>query len=191
MTPLPYPLVIMAGGKSSRMGSDKALLPFGTFSTLTEFQLFKWKNHFHTLHVSCKTKAKFDFDASFIEDDASFHESSPLIALFTILKDAQTPVCVLSVDTPFVTMEIFERLVNAMDEKSDAIIARSPFGAHPLCAIYRPCLSGYIAHMIENNEHKIQRLLQNVSTHYVDFDDDAPFFNLNYPHEYETAKVLL
>ncbi len=28
------PLVIFAGGKSSRMGKDKALLPFGGYSTL-------------------------------------------------------------------------------------------------------------------------------------------------------------
>jgi len=30
--------IIFAGGKSSRMGRDKALLPFGGYDTLTEYQ---------------------------------------------------------------------------------------------------------------------------------------------------------
>lgn len=36
---LDIPCVIFAGGKSSRMGEDKALLPFGNFKTLTQYQL--------------------------------------------------------------------------------------------------------------------------------------------------------
>jgi len=64
---IPLPLIIMAGGKSSRMGSDKALLPFSTFPTLTEYQLQRFKP-FESIHVSAKNSAKFHFDASFIED---------------------------------------------------------------------------------------------------------------------------
>ena len=107
---IPLPLVIVAGGKSSRMGSDKALLPFGNFKTLTQFQLHRLKPYFSSIHVSSKSKEKFDFDASFIEDSSKYSEHSPLVALLSILEFFKTPVCVLSVDTPFVTPEIFEKL---------------------------------------------------------------------------------
>ena len=83
---LSLPLVIIAGGKSSRMGSDKSLLPFGAFPTLTQYQLSRFKHHFSSLHVSCKTKDKFDFEASFIEDNPLYPESSPLVALGSILE---------------------------------------------------------------------------------------------------------
>ena len=188
---IPLPLVIMAGGKSSRMGSDKALLPFGDFPTLTQYQLARWRGCFSFLHVNCKYKEKFDFEASFIEDIPTYPKSSPLIALMSILKYFNAPVAVLSVDTPFVTAEIFETLYQNFSPNTQAIIATSPFGTHPLCGFYTPSLIPTIEKMLENDNHKIGYLLQNAQTVYVNFTDDAPFFNLNYPHEYTQAKELL
>ncbi len=192
MIHLPLPLVILAGGKSSRMGSDKALLPFGAFTTLTEFQINRLQPHFETLHVSCKDHAKFSFDASFIEDIPTYQQSSPLIALLSILEYLRTPVCVLSVDTPFVTPDVFQKLYHMMPhENSDAVIARSPFGSHPLCAIYAPSITPNIKQMLQNNDHKIGNLLHASKTLYHDFEEDAPFFNVNHPEEYTQAKGLL
>ena len=48
---LDIPCVIVAGGKSSRMGRDKALLPFGSFPTLTQYQLARLQNNFSSLHA--------------------------------------------------------------------------------------------------------------------------------------------
>lgn len=188
---VPLPLVICAGGKSSRMGSDKALLPFGNFLTLTQYQLSRFPNHVTSLHVSCKTRDKFHFEASFIEDNPLYHESSPLVALASILEYFNTPVCVLSVDTPFVTADIFETLYTKMDNTAEAIIARSPLGSHQLCAIYTPMILTKIKTMLSKNEHKIGLLLQNVHTIFVDFQSDEPFLNLNHLSDYEHAKGLL
>lgn len=180
------PLVIVAGGKSSRMGSDKSLLPFGSYDTLTQYQLAKHKSNFKSLHVSCKTKDKFDFNVSFIEDTDEFKEYSPLIALYSILKDFDTPVCILSVDTPFVSLEIYERLFTCKD--ADVIIARSPYGSHQLCGIYSPTILPVLKKQIEEDNHKIRNMLNLVKTKYVDFDNDTPFTNLNNPEEYKEAK---
>lgn len=192
MIHLPLPLVILAGGKSSRMRTDKALLPFGAFATLTEFQINRLQPHFETLHVSCKNRAKFAFEASFIEDIPTYEQRSPLIALLSILEYVRTPVCVLSVDTPFVTPDMFQKLYHMMPRaNNDAVIARSPFGSHPLCAIYTPSITPAIKQMLQNNDHKIGNLLHASKTIYVDFEEDAPFFNVNHPEEYTQAKGLL
>lgn len=188
---IPLPLVIVAGGKSSRMGCDKALLPFGNAETLTQFQYYRLKQNFKSLHVSTKSKTKFTFDASFIEDIDTFEERSPLIALLSILKHFQTPVCVLSVDTPFVSPEIFETLFNQLTPNTDAVVARSPQGMHPLCAIFSPSLIPNIEVMLHQHMHKIHTLLQKSTSIWVDFESDAPFLNLNHPEEYEMAKGML
>ncbi len=188
---IPLPLVIVAGGKSSRMGCDKALLPFGDAPTLTQFQFVRLKPFFKSLHVSTKSRDKFSFEASFIEDIDSFQERSPLIALLSILKHLHTPVCVLSVDTPFVSPEVFARLFTALKPGIDAVVARAPQGMHPLCAIYSPSLIPQIEAMLAHNKHKIHTLLLDASSVWIDFESDAPFLNLNHPEEYEMAKGLL
>ncbi len=182
------PCVVVAGGRSSRMGSDKALLPFGSFATLTQYQLDKHKNDFNSLYVSCKTKDKFDFAADFIEDTKEFDEFSPLIALYSILKKFNSPVCILSVDTPFVTCGVYEKLSTCRDD-NDAVVARSPCGSHQLCAIYSPEILPILKKQIEENNHKIKDMLRLVKTVYVDFEDDEVFTNLNRLKEYEKAKV--
>lgn len=188
---LPLPCVIIAGGKSSRMGSDKALLPFGGCETLTQYQLSRLKPLFESLHVSTKNKEKFDFDASFIEDITTYKEHSPLVALLSILKKFQTPVAVLSVDTPFVTEEIFTCLFKQMDANTDAVIASSPLYSHQLCAIYSPRICDKIIALLERDEHKIRTLLKEVNTKFIPFESEQPFLNLNTPTEYAHAKNLI
>lgn len=188
---IPLPCVIMAGGKSSRMGSDKALLPFGGYETLTQYQLSRLSPLFQSLHVSAKNKEKFDFDASFIEDITTYKEHSPLVALLSILQKFQTPVAVLSVDTPFVSEEIFTRLFEQMDANTDAVIASSPASSHQLCAIYSPRICGNIIAMLERDEHKIRTLFNTINAKFIAFENDEPFLNLNTQIEYAKAKDLL
>lgn len=188
---LPIPCVIVAGGKSSRMGRDKALLPFGKFATLTQYQLARLEDDFISLHVSCKNSEKFDFKASFIEDTKEFEEFSPLVGLYAILKEFSSAVAILSVDTPFVNKEIFEKLYERLDAQTDVVIARSPFGTHQMCGIYKPCIVSAIKSQIEQNNHKIRALFESLHVAYVDFEKDEPFLNLNHLSEYENAKKLL
>ena len=94
--------VIFAGGKSSRMGQDKSLLPFGGFGSLAEYQYRRLSELFEKVYLSAK-EAKFDFEADIIEDSPSQNVFAPTAgfdALFRRLEEER--VFVLSVDTPFV-----------------------------------------------------------------------------------------
>ena len=57
--------VILAGGKSSRMKQDKALLPFGDTNSLAEFQYRRLSKIFSKVYISSKNN-KFDFDVNII-----------------------------------------------------------------------------------------------------------------------------
>lgn len=59
--------VILAGGKSSRMGRDKTLLPFGGFATLTHYGAHKFGRIFEHVFVSSKFE-KFDPPLPLIKD---------------------------------------------------------------------------------------------------------------------------
>ena len=180
-----YSAVIFAGGKSSRMGKDKSLLPFGSYPTLTQYQQERLKPWFQKVYISAK-KNKFDFPCECIEDKQK--ESSPLVGLLSILESIEEEeVFVLSVDAPFVDQSVIEKILKSNDASYDAVVAKSPSGTQPLCGIYKKSILPLIYRQLERNNHKIKSLLELANTHNVNFKDDLPFTNLNHPHEYEKA----
>lgn len=179
--------IIFAGGKSSRMGKDKSLLPFGGFPTLAQYQHERLKPLFQTVYISTKTADKFDFNANFILDpkEVEYAPTAGFVSTFREIADER--IMVLSVDTPFVDERIFQTLIDADNTKWDAVIAKTPEGSHPLCGIYHRSLLGEFERMLCEGDHRLGKLLANSKTLYVDFSDEAPFANLNHPHEYQEA----
>lgn len=184
------PCVIFAGGKSSRMGEDKALLPFGEFDTLTQFQLHKLSKIFKNVYISCKDRSKFHFTADFIEDiktDDVYAPTAGFSAVFDTLK--YDKFFALSVDTPFVTEDEIEKIIEADSSNVDikATIAKTASGIHPMCGIYHNTLRNDFSDMLKENNHKLGYLLKNVDTIFVEFEDEKTFLNINHPHEYQEA----
>ncbi len=182
------PCVIFAGGKSSRMGEDKSLLPFGSFATLTEFQHSRLSKIFTDVYISCKDKNKFNFDAQFIEDDNSsdtFAPTAGFIASFKALRSDN--FFALSVDSPFVNESVITKLINKSHPNLDAVIAKTDQGIQPLCGIYFRSLEEKFQKMQKEDNHKLGFLLKDSSTEYLYFSDTTLFSNLNYPKEYKEA----
>jgi molybdenum cofactor guanylyltransferase len=182
------PCILFAGGKSSRMGSDKSLLPFGGYSTLAQFQYERLKTIFSHVYISAKSRDKFDFEADFILDPKGtpFAPTAGFVTLFKALNVERA--IVLSVDTPFVDEAIFQALVDADTENLDAVIARTSEGSHPMCGLYHRSLLVEFERMLREEDHRLGKLLLASNTLYLDFSDDTLFANLNHPHEYEEAK---
>lgn len=178
--------VIFAGGKSSRMGEDKSLLPFGSFDTLTEFQLYRTKQIFKRVYISTKTRDKFHFDGDFIIDEGeAFAPTAGFVSIFNHIDDER--FLALSVDTPFIDYHIFKKLIDNDDGSYDATIAKSPNGTHPLCGIYHRSLESDFIEMLKQDNHRLGKLLSSKNSHFVEFDSDDTFLNLNNPDEYKKA----
>ena len=181
--------VIMAGGKSSRMQQDKALLPFGDASTLAEFQYERLGKFFSKVYLSAKSN-KFNFDANIIED--RYEASSPLVALISVFETLEVnEVFVLSVDSPFVSEKVIAQLYDEAYAKADIVVAKSTQGLEPLCAIYRRSFLKSAYEALEKNNHRLQSLFETVTVLAVEITNKDAFLNLNYPSEYEEAKLKL
>jgi molybdenum cofactor guanylyltransferase len=187
--PLPFPLpcVIFAGGKSSRMGQDKALLPFGGYPTLAAYQYTRLSPLFADTFLSVKTADKFAgmpviLDAPAVE---TFAPTAGFLSVFRRL-DAER-FFALSVDTPFVDASVVAALLAADRDGLAAVIARTPRGMHPLCGIYHRRLLPRFEAMAASGEHTLGKMLKTADTVFVDFEDEALFANLNRPEEYADA----
>lgn len=180
--------VIFAGGKSSRMGRDKALLPFGDFSTLAEYQYRRVSKIFKRVYISAKSN-KFNFKADIIKD--RYIITSPLVALISVFESLNIDeVFILSVDIPFVSREIIDRLYREALSDSDTIIASSPNGLEPLCGIYRRGILDLAKDFLKANNHRLTSLIESSNSQIVEFNLSREFMNLNKREDYNRALKL-
>ena len=188
------PCVIFAGGRSSRMGEDKSLLPFGDFDTLTEYQLHHLKKIFKTVYISCKDKSKFNFDANFIEDVKTDNIFAPTTGFISIFKTLHVEkFFVISVDSPFIGENEINSIIkeDSLHVEIDATIAKTTSGIQPMCGIYHRSLEKKFQKMLQEDNHKLGFLLKSSNTLHVEFTDEKAFLNLNHPHEYKKALTLI
>ena len=173
------------------MGEDKALLPFSTSSSLTQYQYDRLKPYFKNIYISSKSN-KFDFlqnqNNSLILDVQE--ESSPMVALESIFEtlDVQK-IFIITVDTPLVKIESIQRILS-QSLSYDICVAQTE-KIHNLCGVFdKSCLS-QIKNMLEKDIHKVGFLLKNMNTNYVTFTNESEFINLNDKKEYSKAKSLI
>jgi len=123
---------VLTGGASSRMGSDKALLAVGGVATATRVA--------RCLAQLCEDVVLVGGDPP---ADAPGRRApdgdGPRCALRGVIAALDATrverVWVVATDLPFVTPDLLLALV-AWPE-ADAVVPRTPDGAHPLCALYR------------------------------------------------------
>lgn len=187
------PCVIFAGGRSSRMGEDKALLPFGGFDTLTQFQLSRLEKIFKTVYISCKSKEKFDFDAKYIYDAKTTNKvyapTAGFVGVFESIKEDS--FFALSVDAPFVSEEEISKLIKHDAKKYDATIAKTDLGIEPMCGIYHRSLEDKFIKMLKDDNHKLGLLLKSSKTNYIFFQKHNVFLNLNEQKQYKEALNII
>jgi len=174
------------------MGEDKSLLSFGDYDTLAEFQLSRLKKIFKTVYISCKNKAKFSFEADFIEDIKTNNIYAPSIGFISVFK---TLACenffAISVDTPFIDEKTIKTLIQANSPHAEATVAKLGDKIQPMCGIYCRSLENKFINMLDTDNHKLGFLLKSSKTVFVNFDNKKIFLNLNHPHEYKKALTLI
>ncbi len=120
MTVSPFTGALIAGGRSSRMGRDKAFLDWQG-RPLWEVQLAKLRaaGAAELLICSRREQAFTGDDFRFVPDDVE--DLGPLAGLVNALKAASHDhVLVLAVDMPFITVELLADLGSQRREEADA-----------------------------------------------------------------------
>ena len=172
-----FSMVLLAGGKSSRMGRDKAKLPFFG-STLLEFQQEK-------AEMLGIREVLISGPGNIVD---SLPERGPLGGMHACLAKVKRPHCiVLSVDVPLVPAEALRRLAQKHSEGSaQATIARHNGKTEPLIGVYDAALADVILPLIHDGGAPVRALLDRIDVQYVDIDlPEYIWQNCNTPEEYE------
>lgn len=188
ITQFEIPCVILCGGKSSRMGEDKALLPLSSYDSLSLYQYEKLNPYFKKVYISSKTD-KFNFNANLILDKGSIF--SPVVALKTIFESLNNEkrIFIITVDTPFVKIDTMKKIIDN-SSNYDITVAQTE-KTHNLCGVFSTSCLSIIDEMLNNDIHKVGYLLNKCNTKIVQFNDEDEFLNLNDKPEYEKAKAYI
>lgn len=195
MTTQPEPsrlsVAIQAGGKSLRMGQDKASLVFSG-KPLIQWVFERAQTVADEILVIANEPGKYPFLDCAIYPDA-IPGSGPLGGLYTALLRAQSPaVGVLACDMPFANpnLLVFEQAL-LLSASVDVVIPQTGKGLEPFHAVYRreTCLP-LVREALQNGETRVVDWLRNARVTYlqpIDMQAIDPyqmaFHNLNTPEQ--------
>jgi molybdenum cofactor guanylyltransferase len=177
-------VLVLAGGRSRRMGRDKASLPWGQ-GTLLE--------HVRAVASQCAAEVW----VSGTPPCADLHGGhGPLDGLASGLARTARPwVVVLACDLPFVRVELIALLLRHRAPHVDAIVPRVGGYAQPLLAVYAREVTRQVAErLLARGERSMHALLAELAVCWVAepalrvADPSLSCFtNLNTPHDYAMA----
>jgi molybdenum cofactor guanylyltransferase len=185
---------ILVGGASSRMGQDKARLMFGELTTveLIGSVLMNLANSVTTVGGPTRLGA-------FPNIPDLRNKWGPLAGIEAALRHATATQClIVGCDFPFVSAELFARLLQLADSADAVVPLQDDERPQPLCAVYRvePCLAATEQAMTAG-EHAPRALLDRVRTRFIPFRElshlagaEHFFFNVNTPENYRRAQEI-
>jgi molybdopterin-guanine dinucleotide biosynthesis protein A len=190
--------VLLAGGKSRRMGEDKRYLVMGG-ETLLERGLGVLRSVFQeVLVVIAQDSPPVGVDAKVVRDLVP--ECGSLGGLYTGLMQATTPyIFVVACDMPFLDQAVIAQFTSRR-ATADIVMAKLAARLHPMHALYGKRCLPVLEQMIQARQLKIQELVSYASlrVQYVtemDLSSIDPsgrsFQNVNTPADLEAARALL
>lgn len=185
---------ILAGGKSTRMGTDKAFIEFEGH-TLLERALSLARSVTPDVRI-VGAREKFAPFAPVVED--IFRERGPLGGIHAALRSSKTELnFMLAVDMPFVSKTFLQYLISEARNSTEAtvIVPLSEGRRQPLCALYRLRFAEVAEQALLAGRNKIDSLFDAVETRVMEEDEldragfsGAIFRNLNTPEQLEQQR---
>jgi molybdopterin-guanine dinucleotide biosynthesis protein A len=192
--------IVLAGGKSSRLGQDKALVELGG-QTLLQRSVNNLEFLGNEIVVVAAPGQRLPEIAAtsrlkIVRDITS--GKGPLVGIYTGLCASAYPLSfVVACDMPFVRRALVEKILGAASGY-DVVIPRRPQGLEPLHAAYAQSCIGYIETLLNVGRYKIDSLLETVKVRYLEENEirsidpeGMSFFNINTPADLARAVELI
>ncbi|WP_090550060.1 molybdenum cofactor guanylyltransferase [Natronincola ferrireducens] len=189
-------VVILAGGGSTRMGRNKALLQLGN-KTMIEEIIDKVRPLFDEIIVVTNNPEEYPMlrDILFVKDTIKTAQKNSLVGIYTGLLTSQNPYTfIIPCDMPFINSELITYMIHQLEEE-DILIPFVEGHYQPLHAIYgKKCLAP-IKKLLDKEQYKIINFFPEVSVKTI-CDEEVTrfskdmicFLNINTYENYLTIK---
>jgi len=182
--------ILLAGGKSSRMGTDKGFLKLNKKSFI-EYSMEALQPLVSQMIIVANNP---DYDVFKIKRiDDLIKDAGPLAGIYSGLKHSKTEYnLVLSCDIPLMKTEILEKLIEAQDGCQDVIQIVSNGKSMPLIALYKKTCATIFYKLLQNDERRLHVALNQCKVKNIILNSEYDLFtkNINTPEELKTIAYV-
>jgi molybdopterin-guanine dinucleotide biosynthesis protein A len=179
---------VLAGGRSSRLGRNKALLPLGG-KTVIETVLDEVSRCVDSITIITNSPEEFTNLGYPCRADL-LPGGGPLSGIHAALTHCGTEyVLVVSCDIPLVSLTLFDELIEALPGNDIVIFKHSQF--EPLCALYRRTCIPALEDLISHGEYRIIDLFPTLQVKVVRTGSADIFKSINTEADYEFVRNAL
>lgn len=186
--------IVLAGGKSSRMGRAKALLPFDDMPLIVHIvsALQRLFPEIVVVTAPGQELPSMPVPVTLVHDEVA--HQGPVGGMYYGLSATRADVAfVTSCDSALLNFNLIAYLVSQIVDH-DVVVPYWQDRLHPLHAVYRRSVMPLLAEQLARGELRAMKLFERVRTRRVDeeeirrFDPEGEsFFNMNTPEDYAEA----
>ncbi|KMY42902.1 hypothetical protein AC622_00350 [Bacillus sp. FJAT-27916] len=181
-------IILLAGGQSSRMGTNKALLPIEGETVISRIAKEAGRIGGELLLVTNEPEVYEFLHLPHVRDLRA--GMGPLAGLEAGLTASATEHNLLiACDLPFFKAGTGERLLRYLDQYELAV-PRTKGRLHPLCAAYHKSLLPHVQYALDAGQRRMDSLLDAARAKIVEEENPRCFFNMNTMQDYEWMKRI-
>ncbi len=182
-------LIILAGGKSSRMGTDKGLIKHkGEY--ITKLLINENASYFSNVLISSNNNEYKMFSYDVIPD--RIEQLGPIGGVISCLEKSKTNLnVIISCDSPLIKFKILNQLlIKSKENNSDIVYSKYKNTIHPFPGCFNKRIFNDLDSMVLKGKRKMLSLEEIFHVDYVDFSAEKKdlFLNLNYPDDLKKIK---
>jgi molybdopterin-guanine dinucleotide biosynthesis protein A len=178
---------ILAGGKSSRMGTDKGLLLLNG-KPMIQHVIDTVLPLTSSISIVSNNEEYKTFGFPVVSD--LIKDKGPVVGIYTALSDSTTETnLILSCDTPFVSLKLIRKLIEN-SSSVDVCIPSFKGRIHPLIGVYKKNNTTVFKNCLESDILKLMIVNQKLNTLIVNMEelhDESEFTNLNTKTDLEAS----
>jgi molybdenum cofactor guanylyltransferase len=175
--------IILAGGKSLRMGADKCMLPIEG-KPLIAYVAAQLTGTFDEVLIGSNQRDRFRFMGLTVVPDIK-KNIGPLMGIYSCLKASSNALnFVTACDIPFMNIALIKEMLSISDNYDAVIPVTTDQHLEPLFAVYNRSAIPFIETMLMQGCNKVARLPQFANVHLIPVAAEG-WYNLNQKADYE------
>lgn len=186
--------LVLAGGKSQRMGRDKGLLDYHGMPQREYLYQLMEEQLSVPAHLSCRAEQLGEMPENYRTVTDSFLGLGPYGAILSAFReDPNSAWLVVACDLPFVDKNGLQYLLDNRSTSSVATAFHNPATQFPdpLLTLWEPRAYPVLLQFLAQGYSCPRKVLINSPVHNIGLPNDHLLTNVNNPAEFEKARILL